>query len=132
MHLARVGGLGLVVERGSLLHADLARGRVDVEVVRRLAGERVGVGHLPAFVRRPNHRSAHRRTGRGVLGHVSGRVRHAGDVPALGGIPAVGVARAVGNRRGTRVDGPCPELDGIALDVGVDADIAVRHAAIVR
>ena len=77
LHLARVGALGLVVQRRALLDADLAGGGVDNECPggRRLARQRVGqriVGLIVAVVvGRPGYRVAHRRAYGGVLGDGS-------------------------------------------------------------
>ena len=101
--LARVGALGLEVQAGALLDADLAGGAVDDERPggRRLARQRVGqriVGLVVAVVEgRPGHRIPHRRAGGGVLGHASAQVRAvesvggAADVDVLRGVAAVAV-----------------------------------------
>ena len=97
VHLAGVGGLGLVVQRGAFRHADLAGGGVDLERARgrRLAGQ--GVGQRLRAVGSSRHGVAHVRVGGGVLGDAPRYVRKATNRDDLEDVSAVPVMCAVGD-----------------------------------
>ena len=127
VHLAGVGALRLAIEARSLLHADLARDRVDDEGARgrRLAGQRVG--QRLAVVRAAGHRIAHLRAGGGVLEDRPGLTPCAGDLDGQGDVPPVPVRYAVGDRRRGGVD------DGDRQRVRiVTRDRGGEHADILR